>query len=117
MGTGLPSGNERDVTLRLFARARPDLAWLLGPVHLELDAGTGLHVISRDMPGAMDGAGTTERRLHLSVDGALGVVVPFSRFFAGARAGASYRVTPQREGDGPSGWSGQALLALGVSFL
>jgi hypothetical protein len=110
--------SERDLTLRLFARARPDLAWLLGPVHLELDAGPGLHVSSREMPDPMGGGGrTTDRRLHLSVDGALGAVVPFDRFFAGARAGASYRVTPLREGDGPSRWSGQALLTFGAGFL
>jgi hypothetical protein len=118
-GTGAapPPVSERDLTLRLFARARPDLAWLLGPVHLELDTGPGLHVNGRDMPDSMSGARTTDWRLHLSVDGVLGAVVPFGRFFAGARAGASYRVTPLREGDGPSRWSGQALLTFGAGFL
>jgi hypothetical protein len=112
-GSASPSGRMNDLTLRLFARGQVRLA----PIWLQLDLGPAIHFMS----GAA-GDGTTEspadRRLHLSADGYIGAMIPFGRFFAGARAGGSYLLSGRGADTSPTGatWSREALLALGAAF-
>ncbi len=106
-----PSGSASDLTLRLFARGQVRI----GPIWLQLDLGPEAHVMSR----AFDEADrSSERRLHWSIDSFAGAVVPFGRFFAGARAGGSYLLTGRLAPTNPTGgtWNGEALATVGVGW-
>jgi hypothetical protein len=109
-----PDGSERDLTVRLFARGRLRLPALW----LQLDAGPAAHVVSSDM-SAGGGSTVHDRRLELSADAAVGAVVPFGRFFAGLRGGASYRIATDRMQPAPAvnPWAAEGLFALGVGFM
>jgi hypothetical protein len=113
-GPAPPGGSESDLTVRLFARGR----LLLSPLWLQLDVGPAAHVVSNDVP-AGGAPAMHDRRLDLSADAAVGVVVPFGRFFAGLRGGASYRIATTRMEPAPAvnPWAAEGLFALGVGFM
>jgi len=105
-----PGGSEHDLTLRLFARGRLSLP----VVRLELDLGPAAHVVTRDVSDGTNGGGSTsERRVHVSANGSLGLVVPFGRFFAGARVGGFYLLAPEPP-SGASPWRGEVLATVGA---
>jgi hypothetical protein len=115
-GPAPSGGSEGDVTVRLFARGRLQLS----AVRLELDLGPAAHIVAHDVAASTDGGRSeTERHLRMSASGSLGAVVPFGRFFAGARVGGFYLLTePASGGGGGSGspWRGEALATFGAGF-
>jgi hypothetical protein len=114
-GPAPPGGSESDLTVRLFALGRLRLPALW----LQLDVGPAAHVVSSDMPTGGGGPTMHDRRLELSADGAVGAIVPFGRFFAGLRGGASYRIATDRMQPAPivNPWAAEGLFALGVGFM
>ena len=115
---GVPFYGDDDVTdtpVRLFARRQART----GPVWLQLDLGPEAHIKSITLTEGYPGGGA--RRTHglgLTLDGFVGAVVPFGRFFAGARAGAAYALKePQDSLDlfRPR-WIAEALATFGVGF-
>jgi hypothetical protein len=107
------AGSASDITLRLFARGQLRLA----PVWIQLDLGPALHIVTRNSDDSAPDP-ITERRLHLSTDAFIGAVIPFGRFYAGARAGLSYLVSGRLADTNPAGatWSGEGLLTFGAGF-
>ncbi len=97
-----------DIAFRPFARGQARV----GPLWLQLDLGPEAHVIDRDFTTESDSG---LERWYWSLDGFVGAVVPFGRFFAGARVGASEQITG-RHGPGPIGdpWNSEALVTVGV---
>jgi hypothetical protein len=113
-GPSMPGAHDRDLTLRAFARG----ALRLGPTWLQAEVGPAAHVVTRQVDDPHSGSVGDDTRDGWSADGALGVIVPIGRCFAGARAGASYRLDP-RPRDDPGGhtpWSAEARAVLGVGI-
>jgi hypothetical protein len=109
-----PAATQSDLTVRLFARGQVDV-WRL---RLQLDLGPTGHVLTSHFPMPPPTSALTRRTLGYAVDAAIGAVVPWGRFFAGARAGLSYSLTePAPLGWMPSSrWGAQAVAVLGVGF-
>jgi hypothetical protein len=95
---------ERDTSLGFFARGR----WPLAPLQLELDLGASEHVLTASGHAGVSALGA---HAELTLDGTLGAVWPFGRYFAGARAGGGYAPSARSL---PS-FSPQALITLGVT--
>ena len=110
-GPPLPTGDAADLTLRLFARGQAHL----GPIWLQLDLGPAVDIVTRSFAETNR---SSEQRAHWSVDSFLGAVIPFGRFFGGARVGGSYLLTGNLAATNPTGgsWSGEALGTLGVGW-
>ena len=100
-----------DLTARLFARAQAPV----GPIWLQLDLGPEAHAVSGFVA---DPERPSEHRWFWSLDGFAGAVVPFGRFFAGARAGGAYLVTGRFASLNPIGgaWSAEAQATAGVGW-
>jgi hypothetical protein len=117
---GIPFNEDdvTDTTVRLFSRRQART----GPVWLQLDLGPEAHIKSITLTegGGPPGGGVVSHshRLGLTLDGFVGAVIPFGRFFAGAHAGAAYALRePQDSSDlfRPR-WIAEALATFGVGF-
>ena len=113
-GPAAVRGTESDIALGLFARG----ALRLSRLWLQLDLGPAGHLFTQELPDLLAGD-TIHRRLRPSVDGAIGAVVPFGRFFGGLRFRASYLVSasPLRADPVRGPWGGEGLFTLGAGFL
>jgi hypothetical protein len=110
-----PAATQSDLTVRLFARGQVDV-WRL---RLQLDLGPTGHVVTSQLPTPPPTSALTRRSLDYAVDAVIGAVVPFDRFFAGARAGLSYSLTKPDTLSrmDSSRWGALAVAVLGVGFL
>ena len=99
-----------DLAFELVGRGRRRL----GPSWLELDVGPSVHVVSAEV-------GTSHaHHADLALDALVGIVVPWGRYFVGARAGGFYVLASSTAGgvgaaDLPRG-NGEAALCAGVVF-
>lgn len=99
-----------DLTTRLFLRGRVPL----GPLWLHLDAGPARHVVH----SGPQSSPLAHRRSSWSADGAVGVVLPWTRLLVGARLGASLLLSDRSAELQPRerSWGVEGLLSAGLGF-
>ena len=98
-----------EIAFRPFVRGQARV----GTLWLQLDLGPEAHGLEWGAPPAF--VLGEDERWYWSLDGLLGAVIPFGRFFAGARVGVSEQIT-RGTGQGPIGdpRNGEALVVVGV---